>query len=165
MVLVELQRKFRQRQMKHSVFINFNPVPFGQNVEDCQQKREPGFKTFPHPMMHFLRLTHSRKQRKDRFDHHSLVPRAALADFDVLRVALLAVKASVGANYHFADELSQQRMKIHVRNICRRSGKTADLSEFIQHHTEFAADNPPRIGLAFLAQAFSFRKAQFSRAG
>ncbi len=96
-------------------------------------------------MPHLLALTTARQQRKYALDDHSPIPLATLTDFDILGIAAFRVKARISTNHHFFFKLSQKRVKLNVRNICRRGLKTANKPEFIQHHAQFPANYPARI--------------------
>src|SRR6185295_8874370 len=148
--------------MKHSMFIHFNATPLQQQVEDRHQKSQPHLKILPHSMGHSLAVTHSRQQRKDALDHHPHIPCAALTNLDILWVAGFAMKSCIGTDNHSTFKPFQQRMKFRVRDVGGGGLPGADRSPLIQHHTEFAANNPARIRFAFLADALTLGETQFS---
>src|ERR1700742_2107444 len=147
--------------MKDTRFIHFNATPLQQQVENRHQKTQSHLKIVPYPMLHLLALTHSRHQRKHALDHHPHIPSAALADFHILRVAIFAMKSRVRTDDHSSCKRFQQRMELRVRDIGCRRLPTADRPPLIQHHTEFAADDPARIRLALLANSPTLRETQF----
>lgn len=113
-------------------------------------------------MPHLLTVTDSGQQRKNALDHHPHIPRATLTDFHILGVACFAMKTAVGADDHLSCKYFEQRLEVRVREIRRRRLPADDQAPSIQHHAEFATNDPARIRLAFLADALALGKAQLS---
>lgn len=115
-------------------------------------------------MPHLLALTTSGYQGKHRFDYHPLVPRSALADFDILRIAASGVKSRVGTNHYFFFKFLEQSVKLCVGNICRIGLKATDSPNLFNTTQSFPPTIHREFDLPFLPKRFLSGK-RFSLTG
>ena len=83
--------------------------------------------------------------------HHTVLPRATLTQFEVGRITLRGMEASVAQDNHLLFALSNEPLKGIVRHIGRVTCPPDNQSPLIEQQTEFAADNPAVMREAFPA--------------
>ena len=75
------------------------------------------------------------------------------SEFEILRIALLGLKAHIGADNHFCFKLVDERLKHRVRDVRRLTRPAHDQARFVQQQAEFTADNPAMIRDSFSARS------------
>lgn len=95
---------------------------------------------------------------QDSLNQHPLVPGPALADLEVVRVALLFgcldVEAAVAQNEHLAVVLLDHRLEDGVVNIGCFYSPVYHAPQVVKDKAEFSPDDPAVVGLALLADLF-----------
>jgi len=104
-----------------------------------------------------FKFTDLREQRKNRFNQHPVVPRAARANLQVFQLIDFAPKAGICKNNHLVGDSFNQRQKFRVGNIYRFNAPIDNQSELICQQTEFAADNPSPTGKPLSAEPVAMR--------
>lgn len=141
--------------MRNPIVIDIQAVPLLEQIEKRDRKAEPHLEIRPDALAQMFQFTNLRQQRKDGFDQHSVVPLAAPADFQVLRLIDRTSKAGVRQNDHFLAHLFDERQKRLVGNVRRFHRPVGNESELVRQQAELAADNPFPGSKTFLADAFS----------
>src|SRR5207245_10648358 len=86
--------------------------------------------------------------REDRLHEHTVLPRATLTQFEVGRITLRGMEASVAQDNHLLFELSNEPLKGIVRHIGRVTCPPDNQSPLIEQQTQFPPDNPAMVGQA-----------------
>jgi hypothetical protein len=102
-----------------------------------------------------------------RLHQQTVLPLAALTQFEVGRIALRGMEASVTQDYHLCFALSNPPLKGVIRDMRAGTRPRHDQPPLIQQETEFPPDNPAMIGETFAtnlpgAAAFSDRVDQLN---
>lgn len=152
--------------MNRAITTGPDAVPVGQDIEQRHREGEPGVKAAPGAMARLFELTHRGQHRAHGFDDHPHVPRAALADLQVGRVAHLSVKARIAQDNHLIGKLRNQPVNGVVRHM--RGGRIPrhNLAELIDDVDQLAANDPAMVGETFgpqlpIAAMFPPRMDQF----
>src|SRR5438552_16801076 len=70
-------------------------------------------------MHHLFHMTDERQHREHRLDEHTVLPRAALAQFEIGGIALGSMEAGVTQDNHLFFELANEPLKGVIRDISR----------------------------------------------
>ena len=92
-------------------------MPLGKDVESRHRPAQAHLEVAPHPMHNFLEVIHQRQHREHGLDHHPRVPCPARAQFEILGIARLGMKARIGADNHLFFKLLDERLKHGVGDI------------------------------------------------
>src|SRR6266581_104945 len=146
-----LQTKFSDREGHEARRIGLEAMPLDQHIEGGHGERQARLKIRPASMHHLFEMADERQHREHRLDQHTVLPLAALAQFEVGRIALGGMEGRVAQDDHPLFELSNEPLK---GVICDMGGGTLppdDQPPLVQHQTQFAPDNPAMIREAFAA--------------
>ena len=103
-------------------------------------------------MSNLLEMADRCQHRQDSLDDHAAVPLATLADLEVGRMPVLLLKSFITEDHHLVGHAVNQVLESRsVVDIGCVTGPIDDQAEMIDQITQLAADDPARIGLAFLA--------------
>ncbi len=102
-------------------------------------------------MKQFLERTNVRQKREDRFNDPALIPSALLAQFEVLRHAVLAAKAEVTQRDRLPFVAFDERQKTVIAFVGRRPLPIHDTPVLIDDPAHFDAHDPTPIAFALLA--------------
>ncbi|MDQ3801614.1 MAG: hypothetical protein M3384_19500, partial [Acidobacteriota bacterium] len=144
------------------MFIKIQASPLLKQIEQSDRKSEPHLEICPNSLPQMFQAAHLRKQRKDSFNQHPVIPFAASTQFQVFRLIRFAPKINICQNNHFVRNRLDQRQKLLVGNIRRFDRPTGHESELIGQKAEFAADNPLPGSKAFTSDSFSTRLMIFT---
>ena len=137
--------------MTNTVFIKIQTVPLLQKVKDCHRVGESHLEICPYSLPQMFQFTNLRK----RFDQHSVVPLAAIAKFQIIRLIIFRAKSFVGKDDHFLINGFDHRQKLPVGNIGSFDLPIGYQTEFVSQNTKFAADDPFPRSKALFANSFS----------
>src|SRR5213594_587818 len=126
-------------------------MPLDQDIEGGHGEREPGVEIRPDPMHDPFAMAADRQHREHRLDEHTVLPRAALAQFEVGRIALCGMEGRVAQDDHPLFELSNEPLKGVLCDIGGGTRPPDDQPPLIEQQTQFAPDDPAVIGEAFAA--------------
>ena len=77
-----LQTKFRYREGHEARRSGLETIPLDQYVEGGHGEGEPGVKIRPDPVHDLFEMADECQHREHRLDEHTVLPRAALAQFE-----------------------------------------------------------------------------------
>src|SRR6266567_3129579 len=146
-----LQTKFSHRQGHKARRVGLEAMPLNQHIEGCHSKGQARLKIRPAPMHHLFEMADERQHREYRLHEHTVLPLAALTQFEIRGIALRGMEAGITQDNHLLLTLPNQPLKRVIRDIGRVTGPPHDQPPLIEQQTEFAADNPAVIGEAFAA--------------
>src|SRR5437667_7799785 len=146
-----LQTKFSYREGHEARRVGLETMPLDQHIEGGHGEREPGVERRPDPMHDLFDMADERQHREHRLDEHTVLPRAALAQFEVGRIALGGMEGRVAQDDHPFFELSNEPLKGVLCDIGGGTLPPDDQPPLVQHQTQFAPDNPAMIREAFAA--------------
>jgi hypothetical protein len=137
------------------MFIKVQAVPLLQNIKHCNGVSESHLKIRPNSLAQMFQFTNLREQRENRFDQHSIVPLAALANLQIFRLIDFASKAFVRQDDHFVLNGFDERQEFLIGNIRRFHRPIGNESELVRQNTELSADNPFPGSKPLLADALA----------
>jgi len=86
-------------------------MPLDQDIEGGHGEREPRLKIGPHAVHDPLAMTDERQHGEHRLDEHTVFPLAALTQFEVGRIALGGMEASITEDNHALFKLPNQPLR------------------------------------------------------
>ena len=92
-------------------------MPLNQHIEGRHGEGQARLKIRPAPMHHLFEMADERQHREDRLHEHPVLPLAALTHFEVGRIPLRGMEASVTQDNHTSVKLLDQPLKRLVRDI------------------------------------------------
>src|SRR4029453_11165867 len=140
-----LQTKFSYREGHEARRVGLEAMPLGQDVEGGHGEGEPSVKIRPDPAHDLFEMADECQHREHRLDEHTVLPRAALTQFEVGWIPLGSMDGRITEDNHLVFKLSHQPLKGVIRDIGGGTRPPHDQPPLIEEQTEFAADNPPVI--------------------
>src|SRR5215510_5404073 len=95
-----LQTKFSNRERHKARRIGLEAVPLDQHIEGGHGERQTRLKIAPAPMHHLLQMADECQHREHRFYEHTILPLAALTQFEIRGIALGSMEAGVTQDDH-----------------------------------------------------------------
>src|SRR5262252_4877427 len=86
-------------------------MPLDQHVEGGHGERQARLKIRPAPMHDLFEMAHKRQHREDCLDEHTVLPLAALTQFQVGGVAVRRMEARVTQDDHASVDLVNEPLK------------------------------------------------------
>ena len=83
-------------------------MPLNQYIEGGHGEGQTRLKIRPAPMHDFLEVADERQHREDRLHAHPVLPRATRTQFEVGRITLRSMEASVAQDNHLLFALSNE---------------------------------------------------------
>src|SRR5262245_23524138 len=106
-----LQTKFRYREGHETRRIGPEALPLDQHVEGSHGERQARLKIRPAPMHDLFKMANKRQHREDCLDEHTVLPFAALTQFQVGGVAVCGMEARVTQDNHASVDLVNEPLK------------------------------------------------------
>src|SRR2546427_1005962 len=126
-------------------------MPLDEHIEGGHGERQTGFEICPAPMHHLLEMTNERQHREHRLHQHTVLPLAALTEFEIAGIPPRGMEAGVAQDDHPPINLLNQPLKGVVRNIGGGTRPPHDQPPLVEQQTEFPADNPAEVREAIAA--------------
>src|SRR5882724_11410826 len=95
-----LQTKLSDREGHEARRIGLEAMPLDQHIEGGHGEREPRLKILPHAVHPLLAMTDKRQHGEHRLDEHTVLPLAALTQFEISRIPLRGMEAGVTQDNH-----------------------------------------------------------------
>src|SRR5713101_1215678 len=109
-----LQTKFSYREGHEARRIGLEAMPLDQHIEGGHGERQARLKIRPAPMHHLFAMADERQHREHRLNKHTVLPLAALTQFEIAWIALRGMEAGVTQDNHLFFELSNQPVAPHL---------------------------------------------------
>ena len=106
-----LQTKFSDREGHEARRVGLEAMPLDQHIEGGHGEREPGMKIRPHAMHDLLEVADERQHRQHRLHEHTVLPLAALTQFQVGGIALRGMEGRITQDNHVVFKLPNQPLK------------------------------------------------------
>jgi hypothetical protein len=90
-----LQTKLSYREGHEARRMVLEVMPLDQHIEDRHSEREPRLKIRPHAVHDPLEMTDERQHGADRLDEQTVLPLAALTQFEVGRIPLGGMESGI----------------------------------------------------------------------
>src|SRR6266478_8272386 len=90
-----LQTKFSDREGHEARRMGLEAMPLDQHIEGGHGEREPGVKRRPHAVHDFLEVANERQHRQHCLHEHTVLPLAALTQFEIDGIALGGMEAGI----------------------------------------------------------------------
>src|SRR5437016_14583573 len=90
-----LQTKLRDREGHEARRVGLEAMPLDQHIEGRHGERQARLKIRPTPMHHLLHMADQRQHREHRFYQQTVLPRAALTQFEVGGIALRRMEGGI----------------------------------------------------------------------
>src|SRR5882724_1518668 len=146
-----LQTKFSYGEGHEARRIGLETMPLDQYVEGGHGEREPGVERRPDAMHDLFEMADERQHREHRLHQHTVLPRAALTQFQIAGIPHCGMESRITQDNHLVFKLANQPLKGVIRDIGGGAGPPHDQPPLIEEQTEFASNNPAVIGEAFAA--------------
>ena len=117
-----LQTKFSDRERHEARRVGLETMPLDQEIKGGHSEREPGVEILPHAVHHLCEMADYGQHREHRLDQHTVLPLAALTQFEVGGIALSGMEASVTQDNHPSVNVSNEPLKAVIGDIGRRTG-------------------------------------------
>ena len=101
--------------------------------------------------MCFFAMEHHRQHGEHRLHQHTVLPRAALTQFEVGGIAFRRMESGITQDYHPCFKLPNEPLQRVIGNIGGGTRPPYDQAPLIEQQTEFAANNPTVVREAFAA--------------
>src|SRR5215468_6195270 len=103
-----LQTKFRNRKGHETRGVGPEAMPLDQHVEGGHGEGQTRLKIRPAPVHDLFEMAHERQHGEHRLDEHTVLPLAALTQFEIARIALRRMEGRITQDYHASIDLSNQ---------------------------------------------------------
>src|SRR5499426_4724617 len=90
-----LQTKFSDREGHEARRVGLEAVPLDQHIEGGHGEGQTRMKIGPSPMHHVFEMADQRQHREHRLHEHTILPLAPLTQFEIRRIALGSMEASI----------------------------------------------------------------------
>lgn len=117
-----LQTKFSDREGHETRRVGLEAVPLDQHIEGGHGEGQTRLKIGPAPMHHVFEMADQRQHREPRLHQHAILPLAPLTQFEIRRIALGSMEASITQDNHLLLTLPNQPLKRVIRHIGRGTG-------------------------------------------
>jgi hypothetical protein len=126
-------------------------MPLDQHIEGGHGERQARLKIRPAPMHHLFAMADERQHREHRLNKHTVLPLAALTQFEIAWIALRGMEAGITQDNHLFFALSNQPLEGVIRDIGRGTLPRDHQPPLIEQQTQFAPDDPAMVREAFAA--------------
>src|SRR5215813_8131175 len=106
-----LQTKLRDREGHEARCGGLEPMPLDEHIESGHGEGQARLKIGPAPVHDLFEMADQRQHREHRLDKHPVLPRAALAQFEIGGIALGSMEAGITQNNHPLLKLPTQPLK------------------------------------------------------
>src|SRR5215468_9725051 len=103
-----LQTKLSHREGHEARRIGVEAMPLDEDIKGGHGEGEAGVEVLPDSVHDFLALAQDGEHGEHRLDEHTVLPRAALTQFEVGGVAFRGMKAGVAQDNHAPVDLANQ---------------------------------------------------------
>ena len=111
-------------------------MPLDEHIEGGHGEREPSMEICPDTVHDLLEVAHDGQHREHRFHQHAVLPLAARTQFEIARVALRGMEASITQDNHLFFELSNQPLKGVICDVGGGTRPPHDQSPLIEQETD-----------------------------
>ena len=146
-----LQTKFSYGEGHEARRIGLETMPLDQYVEGGHGEREPGVERRPDAMHDLFEMAEERQHREHRLHQHTVLPRAALTQFQIAGIPLCGMESRITQDNHLVFTLANQPLKGIISDIGGGTRPPDNQPVLVQQKTQFPADNPAMIGEPFAA--------------
>src|SRR5262249_50723115 len=87
-----LPTKFSSGEGTEAIRVGLETMPRDQHIEGRHGEREMGLKIRPAPVHHLLEMAHERQHREHRLHEHTVLPLAALTQFEIRGITLCGME-------------------------------------------------------------------------
>ena len=166
--MLVLEAEIGDGKVNRAVIVNDKAIPKHQDIEHCHSVGQAALQILPLAVHHFLEMGHQSQHGKNSFLNHAGVPLSPPTDFEIIRMPILFLEPFVSKYNHILDIALDKLLKPRtIVNIGRIDIPIHNQPDVVEHQAQFAPDNPPFVGDAFLpdlfcAATFSSRMNEFN---
>src|SRR2546422_2430531 len=106
-----LQTKLRHREGHETRRGGLEAMPLDQHIEGGHGERQARLKIGPAPMHDLFEMADERQHREHRLDEQTVLPRAALTQFEIDGIALGSMEAGITQDNHALLKLPNEPLK------------------------------------------------------
>src|SRR5712691_11516733 len=114
-----LQTKFSNRERHETRRVGLEAMPLDEHIEGGHGERQARLKIRPAPVHDLFEMADQRQHREHRLDKHTVLPRTALAQFELGGIALGSMEAGITQDDHASVDLPNQPLKGIICDIGR----------------------------------------------
>src|SRR5438552_6585758 len=137
-----LQTQFSYREGHEARRRGLEAMPLDQHIEGGHGEREPRLKIRPHAVHPLLEMADQRQHGEHRLDEQTVLPLAALTQFEVAGIPLRGMEAGITEDNHAFFELPNQPLKGVIRDIGGVTCPRHHQPPLVEQQTECAPDHP-----------------------
>ena len=112
-----LQTKFSYGERHEARRVGLEAMPLDEHIEGGHGEREPGVKIGPDPVHDLFAMADERQHREHRLDEHTVLPLAALTQFEVRGIPFRSMEGRITQDNHLFFKLPHQPLKGVIRDI------------------------------------------------
>jgi hypothetical protein len=112
-----LQTKFSYRERHEASRVRLETVTLDQHIEGGHGEGQTCLKIRPAPVHDLFDMADERQHREHPLDEHTVLPLAALTQFEVARIALRGMEAGITQDNHALLKLPNQPLERVIRDI------------------------------------------------
>src|SRR5262245_46902353 len=112
-----LQTKLRHREGHETRRVGLETIPLDQHIEGGHGVRQARLKIGPASMHHLFQMADQCQHREHRLPQHTVLPFAALTQFEVGGIALSGMEAGVTQDNHLSVNVSNEPLKGVIGDI------------------------------------------------
>ena len=114
-----LQTKLSDRERHETRRVGLEAIPLDEDIEGRHGKGQARLKIGPAPMHDLFEMADERQHGEHRLDEHTVLPLAALTQFEVSRIPLGGMEGSITQDDHASVDLANQPLKGIIGDIGR----------------------------------------------
>src|SRR5215471_10679620 len=114
-----LQTKLSHREGHEARRIGKEAMPLDEDIKGGHGEGEAGVEVLPDSVHDFLEMAHDGQHGEHRLDEHTILPRAALTQFEVRRVPLGSMEGGITQDDHASVDLPNDPLKGIIGDIGR----------------------------------------------
>src|SRR5215510_5871483 len=116
-----LQTKLSNRERHETRRVGLEAMPLDEDIEGRHGEGQARLKIGPAPMHDLFEMADERQHGEHRLDQHTVLPLAALTQFEVGGIALGGMEAGVTQDNHPSVNVSNEPLKGVIGDIGRRT--------------------------------------------
>src|SRR4029434_7687080 len=106
-----LQTKFSDRERHETRRVGLEAMPLDEDIKGRHGEGQACLKIGPAPVHDLFEMADERQHREDRLHEHTVLPLAALTQFEVGRIPLGRMESGIAQDDHASIDLANQPLK------------------------------------------------------
>src|ERR687887_1996588 len=112
-----LQTKLSDRERHETRHVGLQAMPLDEDIEGGHGERQARLKIGPAPVHDLFEMADERQHREYRLYQHTVLPLAALTQFEIARIPLGGMETGVTQDNHLVFALTNEPLKGVIRDV------------------------------------------------